>query len=84
MLKTEVRETKRGTSKIFDFDISDYTSSITVKMFDDKRVIDPLVEKINEAGTLVISGGYQFDTFSNQYVLRPYAIASIKKGGENR
>ena len=79
VLKTEVRETKRGTSKIFDFDISDYTASITVKMFDDKRVIDPLVEKINEAGTLVISGGYQFDTFSNQYVLRPYAIASIKK-----
>lgn len=79
VLKTEVRETKRGTSKIFDFDISDYTCSITVKMFDDKRVIDPLVEKINEAGTLVISGGYQFDTFSNQYVLRPYAIASIKK-----
>ncbi len=79
VLKTEVRETKRGTSKIFDFDISDYTSSITVKMFDDKRVIDPLVEKINEAGTLAISGGYQFDTFSNQYVLRPYAIASIKK-----
>ena len=79
VLKTEVRETKRGTSKIFDFDISDYTSSITVKMFDDKRVIDPLVEKINEAGTLVISGGYQFDTFSNQYDLRPYAIASIKK-----
>lgn len=79
VLKTEVRETKRGTSKIFDFDISDYTSSITVKMFDDKRVIDPLVEKINEAGTLVISGCYQFDTFSNQYVLRPYAIASIKK-----
>lgn len=79
VLKTEVRETKRGTSKIFDFDISDYTSSITVKMFDDKRVIDPLVEKINGAGTLVISGGYQFDTFSNQYVLRPYAIASIKK-----
>ena len=79
VLKTEVRETKRGTSKIFDFDISDYTSSITVKMFDDKRVIDPLVEKINEAGTFVISGGYQFDTFSNQYVLRPYAIASIKK-----
>lgn len=63
VLKTEVRETKRGTSKIFDFDISDYTSSITVKMFDDKRVIDPLVDKINEAGTLVISGGYQFDTF---------------------
>ena len=79
VLKTEVRETRRGTSKIFDFDISDYTSSITVKMFDDKRVIDPLVDKINEAGTLVISGGYQFDTFSNQYVLRPYAIASIKK-----
>lgn len=79
VVKTEVRETKRGTSKIFNFDISDYTSSITVKMFEDKRVIDPLIDKINEAKTIVISGGYQFDTFSNQYVLRPSSISSVLK-----
>ncbi len=79
VIKTEVRETKRGTSKIFDFDITDYTSSMTVKMFDDKNLIDSVVAKLEENKTLVISGGYQFDTYSNQFVLRPNAIASVKK-----
>lgn len=79
VIKTEVRDTKRGTSKIFNFDISDYTSSVTVKMFEDKRVIDPLIEKLGECKTVVISGGYQFDTFSNQYVLRPSSISSVAK-----
>ncbi|MCM1115181.1 MAG: PolC-type DNA polymerase III [Clostridium sp.] len=79
VLKTEDRDTKRGTSKIFNFDISDYTSSITVKMFEDKRIIEPLMEKLKEAGTVIISGGYQFDTFSNQYVLRPSSISSVAK-----
>jgi len=79
VVKTEVRDTKRGTSKIFNFDISDYTSSVTVKMFEDKRIIDPLIDKINSAKTVVISGGYQFDTFSNQYVLRPSSISAVTK-----
>ncbi|MDD6728500.1 MAG: PolC-type DNA polymerase III, partial [Eubacteriales bacterium] len=79
VIKTEVRDTKRGTSKIFDFDITDYTSSMTVKMFDDKNIIDSLIAKLEDNKTLVISGGYQFDTYSNQYVLRPNAIAGIKK-----
>lgn len=79
VIKSEVRETKRGTSKIFDFDITDYTSSMTVKMFDDKNLIDSVVSKLDECKTLVISGGYKFDTYSNQFVLRPSAIASVKK-----
>ena len=79
VIKTEVRDTKRGNSKIFDFDITDYTSSMTVKMFDDKNLIDSIIAKLEESKTIVISGGYQFDTYSNQYVLRPNAIASVKK-----
>lgn len=79
VIKTEVRDTKRGNSKIFDFDITDYTSSMTVKMFDDKNLIDSIIAKLEESKTVVISGGYQFDTYSNQYVLRPNAIASVKK-----
>ncbi|MGN1123902.1 MAG: hypothetical protein ACI4RR_06120, partial [Eubacterium sp.] len=79
VIKSEVRETKRGTSKIFDFDITDYTSSMTVKMFDDKNLIDSIVNALSDNKTLVISGGYQFDTFSNQYVLRPRAICGILK-----
>lgn len=77
--KTEVRDTKRGTSRIFNFDITDYTSSITIKMFEDKNIIDPLIEKLGACGTVVVNGAYQFDTFSNQYVLRPFSISSVVK-----
>ena len=45
VLKTEVRETKRGTSKIFDFDISDYTSSITVKCLTISVLLTHLLKK---------------------------------------
>lgn len=79
VLKTEGRDTKRGNSKIFNFDISDYTSSITVKMFEDKSVIDPLEEKLRAAGTVIISGAYQLDTYSNQYVLRPNSVSTVVK-----
>lgn len=79
VLKTEGRDTKRGNSKIFNFDISDYTSSITVKMFEDKSVIDPLEEKLRAAGTVIISGAYKLDTYSNQYVLRPNSVSTVVK-----
>ena len=39
VLKTDVRDTKRGDSRIFTFDITDYTSSISVKLFDKNSVI---------------------------------------------
>ncbi|MCH5321580.1 MAG: PolC-type DNA polymerase III, partial [Eubacterium sp.] len=77
--KTESRDTKRGSSCIFNFDITDYTSSVTVKMFEDKQKIDPLIQKLNDCGTVVISGSYQFDTYTNEYVLRPSSISSVSK-----
>ena len=79
VFESEVRDTKRGTNRIFNFNITDYTSSITVKMFEDRRVIDPLIEKLNECSSVVVNGAYQFDTFTNQYVLHPFSISSVKK-----
>lgn len=77
---SECRDTKRGDSKIFTFSITDYSSSITVKMFDRNAVIEPVVAAIKEAGTLIVSGSYQYDQFSNEYVLRPSSIERVKKG----
>ena len=79
VLKHEERETKRGGNKIFSFDITDYTSSVTVKMFDANDVIDPIVAKISSGGTVIINGAYQFDQYSNGYVLRPRSIATVLK-----
>lgn len=79
VLKTESRETKNGFSIIFDFSISDYTSSISVKMFDEKSALKNLIQEIKPNTTLVISGSYKFDTYSNQMVLRPTSISTVKK-----
>lgn len=79
VLKTESRETKNGLSIIFDFSVSDYTSSIPVKMFEEKNALKNLIQQITPNTTLVISGAYKFDTYSNQMVLRPTSISTVKK-----
>lgn len=79
VLKSESRETKRGGSTILSFDVSDYTSSITVKMFDSNQVIEPFMKSLSSAGTVIINGSYQYDKFSNEYVLRPWNIESVMK-----
>lgn len=79
VLKTDVRDTKRGDSRIFTFDITDYTSSISVKLFDKNSVIDPIIKNIESAGTVIVNGIYQYDQFSGEYLIRPNNIESVKK-----
>ena len=76
----DVRDTKRGDSKILTFNITDYTSSLTVKIFDRNAVVEPVIKAIQEAGTIIINGSYQYDKFSNDMVLRPSNIEKVKKG----
>lgn len=75
----DTRDTKRGLSKIFTFNITDYTSSITVKMFDRAAILDPLIDRITDAKTLIINGEYKYDSFLNQYILNPRSISIVKK-----
>ncbi|MBQ9517534.1 MAG: PolC-type DNA polymerase III [Eubacterium sp.] len=79
ILKSECRDTKRGDSKILTFDISDYTSSITVKVFDRNNVVEPILKTVEDGGTVIINGTYQFDKFSNESVLRPNSIEKVQK-----
>ena len=79
VLKTDTRDTKRGDSKIFSFDISDYTSSVSVKIFDRANIVDPIIKGVESAGTVVVSGPYQYDKFSNEYVIRPNSIEKVKR-----
>lgn len=79
VLNSEARETRRGDNKIFTFDISDYTSSVTVKMFDSKNMVDSIIKKLENASTVLVSGAYQLDKFTNEFVLRPNSIATVLK-----
>lgn len=79
VLKTEDRETRDGRSIIFSFDISDTTNSFTVKIFDGKREVTPIMEAVKKAKTLLVKGNFTYDKFANEYVLRPNSIMSVLK-----
>lgn len=79
VVKTDTRDTKRGDSRIFSFDITDYTSSISAKIFEKNSVIDPIIKNIESAATVIINGIYQYDQFSGEYLIRPNNIEAVKK-----
>ena len=79
VLKHEAKETRRGGNKIFTFDITDYTSSVTCKMFDSNSVIDAIVNRLSSAKTVMVTGRYQLDKYTNEYLILPDGIASVLK-----
>ena len=79
ILNMECRETKRGFSKILTFDISDYTSSMSVKIFEKSTDVDYTHKALQKAKTVIVSGSYQFDKFNNEYVLIPSNIEVVEK-----
>lgn len=79
VLKTDTHDTKRGDSRIFSFDITDYTSSLSAKIFEKNSIIDPIIKEIQNAGTVIVNGMYQYDQFSGEYLIRPNSIESVKK-----
>lgn len=79
VFKTDDRITRDGRSMIFTFNFSDTTSSYTVKIFDEKRVVLPLVKKITNGKTVVVNGSFTYDKYANEYTLRPNSIMSVLK-----
>ncbi len=79
VVRSEGKNTRRGQKYIFDFDVSDYTSTLSIKMYGDRDEIFPVEEKVTKAKTVIVSGGFSYDSFTGQYVLRPRSISSVKK-----
>ncbi len=79
IINSEVRDTKRGDSKIYTFSITDYTSSVTCKIFDRASNVSPLIKKMEGAETVIVTGVYQHDDYSSEMVLRPSSIEKVKK-----
>jgi DNA polymerase-3 subunit alpha (Gram-positive type) len=79
IIKFEVKDTKRGVYKILTFDITDYTSSVTVKVFAEKAEVDRVAEKIHQAKTLMVKGNYRDDKFTSEYMITPDSIQTVLK-----
>lgn len=78
VFSVEKKVTKRGDKNIFNFDITDYTSSITVKVFGlikDTSMLDQL----KNGTTVVVAGDVEYDRYASEIVMTARSIGTAKK-----
>ena len=75
----EIRDTRDGKSHIISFNITDYTSSYTVKIFDKKDLLETFKKNMSEGITVLVKGSVTYDNYSKEYVIRPYGISKADK-----
>lgn len=78
VFRTEYREI-RGGRYIFIFDATDYTSSLTLKLFVEKGDIDLIQEQIKEGVRIRARGEAQYDKFSKELTVMTSDILEIEK-----
>jgi DNA polymerase III subunit alpha, Gram-positive type len=78
VFRTESREI-RGGKFIYIFDITDYTSSVTIKMFVEKKDFGNIAQRIVEGVCLRIRGEAQYDKFSKEIGIMAFDIIETEK-----
>ncbi len=73
----EIR-TKNGEKRVVSVSITDYTSSISIKSFEDKYE-ENVFSAFKKGGTLLIRGRADFDTFENEFVIKANDIMQVQK-----
>lgn len=79
ILNLEIKNTKKGYYKILIYDITDYTSSVTVKLFDRKNVVDDVADKLKNAKTVIVRGLYNNDQYMKEYIVTADSIETVLK-----
>ncbi len=77
VINQETKTIKDGAKTIFTFSVTDYTSTINCKIFLDTKDVETVAGEIS--GHLAIRGKCAYDDFSNEVILRPYDIISVKQ-----
>ena len=74
----EVKTTRSGDKYIITMDITDYTGSVTCKVFD--AVVNcAALEGIKNGSTIIVSGDVEFDRYAGDNVLSVRSISTVKK-----
>ena len=75
----ETKETRRGDKLILTFAVTDKDSSIYIKMAQSKEQLEPYLQNIKDGMTIAIKGYSKIDTFDNEPILIPSAVAKISQ-----
>lgn len=78
IFRVEFRELRSGKF-IYIFDITDYTSSVTVKFFVEKNDMDLIQARVKENVYVKIRGEAQYDRFAKELAIMAYDIVEIQK-----
>ena len=76
---TESRDIK-GDRRIITYQITDFSGSVTVKLFDAAAKLDQLpLDQLKKGVSILVSGKIEDDTFAREPVLRPESIVKRKR-----
>ncbi|MDP4092536.1 MAG: PolC-type DNA polymerase III [Bacillota bacterium] len=78
VMSIEYREI-RGGKFLGTFDVTDYTSSLTIKFFVDKNTCDAIKEKLKIGLNVVVRGEAQYDKFSKELTIAASDIIETEK-----
>ena len=74
----EVKTTRSGDKYIITMDITDYTGSVTIKIFDSVANCEPL-ESIKKGSTIIVSGDVEFDRYAGDNVISVRSVSTVQK-----
>ena len=74
VFKVEHRELPKRNAWVINFDMTDNRSSVRVSRFMENREAKPILEAIDEGSVIQVQGKLQVDNFTNEVVLKPFAI----------
>ena len=78
VFRTESRELRSGKF-IYIFDMTDYTSSVTVKMFVEKKDFETISGAIKEGSCLKVRGEAQYDKFAKELAVMAFDVIEEEK-----
>ncbi len=70
----EHKELTKRNAWVINFDITDNTSSVRVTRFLENKEAKPILEGVSQGAVVQVQGKLQVDNFSNETVLKPFAI----------
>lgn len=74
----EKKTTRSGDKNIFNIDITDYTGSITVKVFNDLKSC-AVLDELKKGTSVIVSGQVENDSFVKDIVINARSISTVKK-----
>ena len=82
IFKVDIRETKDNRHNIINFNITDYTGSYSVKLFETKENCAMFKDKLEEGITVMVRGEIVYDKYLKEYVIQLRNLMQISKKEE--